>query len=481
MRVRWFLALAILGLALTYRLLGQGYTAREWPQLNWVVDVLFYGLAGALTVWITLTWIVRRSSVRPEEAQHLASVVRSSLDAIVTVDQRWVIKTWNRGAQLVFGYRTRQMIGQPFDRLLPRESTKQGGLEALSKQMEEAGHIEGRDVEMLSSQRERITVHLVGNALSEDGRRVTGYSLVMREVTAARLAEQELRTLYGELEEKMRERTRKLELARHQLEQRNAQLHQAYQELKELDHLKSDFVSMVSHELRSPLTNISGAVELMLQEEELSDEYVRRMLGVVGEQSERLIRLVRGVLDVSRIDAGRLYLDRQEVDLFPVLQRVVSSLQATTDFHWFELPSADSLPTVWGDEDRIEQIFFNLLDNAVKFSLSGGPIKIQMEAGEEEIMLSVTDPGVGIPAAKLDRIFQKFHRLDSDDARETYGHGLGLYITKALVEAHGGRIWAESVEGQGSTFTFTLPVARTVQASEELPPHRPTRYLPADK
>jgi signal transduction histidine kinase len=267
-----------------------------------------------------------------------------------------------------------------------------------------------------------------------------------------------LRSQYEELEQKMRERTRKLELARHELEMRNAQLHRTSEELKQLDHLKSDFVSMVSHELRSPLTNIAGAIELMLQEEELSDEYVRKMLTIMGEQSERLIRLVKGVLDISRIQAGRLHLDRKEVDVLATMERVVSTVQPTTAFHWFELPTVHHCPPVWGDEDRIEEMLLNLLDNAVKFSPAGGPVKIGMEISECETIISITDPGIGIAQAKLDKIFQKFHRLDSEDSRETYGHGLGLYITKALVEAHGGSIWVESVEGEGSTFSFTLPL-----------------------
>ncbi len=469
-RLRWLVALAVLGVALSYRLLVQEYIARQWPRSSWVADVLFYGLLGGLIVWLSLTWVVRRLEVTPDEAEHLASLVTNSADAIISLDERSVIKTWNRGAQLIFGYSRREVIGQPFKRLLPPHSTRGPEMAGLNQQLEERGYVQQHEMEMLTQKGERILVQLTGNVLSDGARAVRGYSLVMRDVTATKQADEQLRALYGQLEQKMRERTRKLELARHELEERNAQLHRAYEELKELDRLKSDFVSMVSHELRSPLTNISGAVELMLEEEELSDEYVRRMLGVVGKQSERLIRLVRGVLDVSRIDAGRLFLDRREVDIFPILLRVVGSLEATTDFHWFELPAPDELPLVWGDEDRIEQIFFNLLDNAIKFSPSGGPIRIQMEAGEEEIMVSLTDPGVGIPAARLHGIFQKFHRLDSDDSRETYGHGLGLYITKGLVEAHAGKIWAESVEGEGSTFSFTLPLACKISGPHELPP-----------
>jgi len=464
MRLRWLVGLAVFGVVLVYRLLLHDHLTRQWPELNWVTDVFFYGLLAGLTVWVCLSWIGRRLQDGAEEEEHLADVVRTSAYAIVTVDNRWAIKTWNHGAELLFGYRPEEMIGQPFERLLPEEAIKARELEALSHQIEERGHVHEYEMEMLTKDERRPTVQLTGNRLRGDGRNEGCFSLIVKDITTAKASDKRVRRLYKELEGRMRERTKKLGLAHQGLEERKEELRQVYKELRELDRLKSDFVSMVSHELRSPLTNISGAVELMLEEEELSDEYVRKMLGVVGDQSGRLIRLVQGILDVSRIDAGKLYLDRKAVDIRPLLERVVSSLQATTIFHWFELAGTDELPQVWGDEDRIEEMFFNLLDNAIKFSPSGGPISIQAEAGDEEITISITDPGVGIPASKKEKLFQKFHRLDSDDSRESYGHGLGLYITKGLVEAHGGKISVESVEGEGSTFSFTLPLARKTQA-----------------
>ncbi len=468
-RLRWLIGAAILGIAVTYRTLLQHYVGSQWPEFDWALDLLFYGLLSGLVAWGGLTLISRRV-VResPEEAEQLASLVRNSAYAIISLDETWAIRTWNRGAELMFGYRPGEVMGRPCKTLIPRDASQAAQLETIRREIEEEGYVRDRDVELVSKRAKRMTVQLAGSVLPGDGGKPSGFLLILRDVTAVRQDQEQMRRLYRELDKQMRERTRKLELARHELEQRNAQLHTAYERLKELDRLKSDFVSMVSHELRSPLTNISGAVELMLAEEQLSDDYVRRMLGVVGEQSDRLIRLVRGVLDVSRIDAGRLYLDHTEVDVLPVLERVVSSLRPTTQFHWFEFPTTDHLPPVWGDEDRIEEIFFNLLDNAIKFSPSGGPVRIQLAAGDGEITVSVTDPGIGISAEKLDRIFQKFHRLNSDDSRETYGTGLGLYITKGLVEAHGGRIWAESVEGKGSTFSFTLPLAREPQTTASI-------------
>jgi len=470
MRLRWLVVLAIFGVALTYRLLLQDYAARQWPELSWVIDLLFYGLFAGSIVWVYLSWMGHRLRKKEKEGERLAEVVTTSTHAILTVGKTCVVRTWNRGAELMLGYSAKEMIGQPLGRLLPEELITAGELEAIEQQIEDKGYVHEYETEMISKDERRITVQLTGNPLMGDEGKVKGLSLIVRDITAMKMAEEKMRRLYRELDEKMRERTRKLELTHRDLEERNEELRQAYEELKELDRLKSDFVSMVSHELRSPLTNISGAVELMLEEEELSDEYMRKMLGVVGEQSDRLIRLVQGILDVSRIDAGKLFLDCKEVEVLPLLERVVSSLRPTTVFHWFELPRTDDLPPVWGDEDRIEQIFFNLLDNAIKFSPSGGQINIEMEPGDEEITISINDPGVGIAPDKQEKIFRKFRRLDIDDSRESYGYGLGLYITKGLVEAHGGKIWVESAEKEGSTFSFTLPLARKFQTTEGISP-----------
>jgi PAS domain S-box-containing protein len=458
-RLRWLAVAVILGATLGYHLLLHGYVARQWPDIVWIIDVLFYAFLGAVVAWSCLFWVGHRLRREPGETEHLAALVRGSRGAIISLDDRGQIRTWNLGAQLMFGYHPREIVKHSFHELLSADPGGVDRWESAKMLLDEQGHAEAAELEMFTKGGTPLTVQLTASTLPEESGTAAGLSLVATDVTAAREAREKMRALYREVEEKMRERTSKLELARHELEMRNAELHRAYQELKELDQLKSDFVSMVSHELRSPLTNISGAIELMLEEEELSEEYVRIMLGVVGDQTQRLIRLVKGVLDVSRIEAGRLYLDRHPADIMSIIERVTTSLQATTVFHWFELPPSDGWPPVWGDEDRIEEIIFNLLDNAIKFSPEGGRIGVAMDVAGGEITISITDPGIGIAAERLDAIFQKFHRLDSEDSRQTYGHGLGLYITKGLVEAHGGRIWVESVEGEGSTFSITLPLA----------------------
>jgi signal transduction histidine kinase len=134
-------------------------------------------------------------------------------------------------------------------------------------------------------------------------------------------------------------------------------------------------------------------------------------------------------------------------------------MQPTTINHHIVTPEVDGLPPVWADQDRIEEVLTNLLDNAIKYSPDGGLISIDAEAQDDAVIISVSDQGLGIPPRELDKIFEKFHRVERGDARVTYGYGLGLYISKKLVEAHGGEMWVESTPGKGSRFSLSLPAA----------------------
>jgi len=440
------------------------FIGQRWPQWSLFLGVFFYGMVGPLAIWWILTCLggtlaeQERSRDRFQEwEEHLASITSASADAIISLDTEGIIRTWNRGAELIFGYRAQEMVGEHFSRLVPKELLKSGELRLIAREIEKRGYIRDYETERIAKDGQGVKVQLTQTLLRNKEERAIGSSLILRDITDRKRAEEEILQLTRELEEKVEQRTKRLARAYKELEERNEELRRANEELRSLDRLKSEFVSMVSHELRSPLTNISGAVELLLDSGAEVDE--KKMLEVIGEESARLARLVEGILDVSRIEARKLDLKRERVDILPLLQRVLVNLQGSTSLHQFVLPHADSLPKVWGDEDRIAQIFFNLLDNAVKYSPEGGKITVTAEAEGKKMVISITDQGLGISDKEKARIFRKFHRVNGSDSRETYGHGLGLYITKGLVEAQGGRIWVESSVGRGSTFSFTLPLA----------------------
>lgn len=236
---------------------------------------------------------------------------------------------------------------------------------------------------------------------------------------------------------------------------------------REFDRLKSDFVSLVSHELRSPLANISASVELMLHSS-LEQDLLQEMLSIVHTQSQNLVHLVEDILDVSQIEAGQMKVRQEPVTLLPIIRQAVRVYQEQTNRHRIMLKAPDSVPFVMADRSKLEMVLNNLMENAINYSPDGGRIMVEIAGpANGEITVNVIDEGIGVPEEHQEKIFDRFYRVDSGDDRQVYGHGLGLHISKRLVELQGGRIWVQSKKGQGSCFSFTLPVVQEWKVPEE--------------
>lgn len=272
-------------------------------------------------------------------------------------------------------------------------------------------------------------------------------------------AEEEVRQANVTLEQKVAERTQNLLDVYQKVAEQN-------EALQALDRLKSEFVSLVSHELRAPLTNINGGIELILAFGEGLDSDVRDSLQVMGQESARLTRLVESILNMSALEAGQLQLNLGPVALPPLIDGTIQCHRLAAPNHHFEVDIQDDLPMALADEACMYDIFYNLIDNAVKYTAQpdGGEIKVaacydratgRRQAGR--IRLSVADNGPGIRPEDQEKIFDPFHRLDGRENRDVYGYGLGLYFVRRLVEAQGGKIWVESAPGHGSRFTLILP------------------------
>ncbi|NPV58982.1 MAG: GAF domain-containing protein [Actinobacteria bacterium] len=238
----------------------------------------------------------------------------------------------------------------------------------------------------------------------------------------------------------------------------------------ELDRMKSDFISIVSHELKTPLTSIKGFVRLLsagrvgpVNEKQL------HYLEIVTQQTESLTELINDLLDLSRIESGVMEVRREPVRLREVIREVLQGLENMAREKGVVLGESvpDGMPAVSGDAYRIAQIFTNLIHNAVKFTPPGGEVRVEGEWDAERCRIRVRDTGMGIPAQDLERIFDKFYQVDSSSTRQQSGTGLGLCITRQLVAAHGGEIGVESELGKGSIFTVTLPVHTPVEGGAE--------------
>ena len=247
-----------------------------------------------------------------------------------------------------------------------------------------------------------------------------------------------------------------------ELQEKNKQLEESFAKLKELDRLKSNFLATMSHELRTPLTSVIGYSEMMLEGlgGPLTAEQ-REYLGIIMEKGENLLQLITSILDISKIEAGRVRLVVSEVDAGQVMRDAVATVLPLARKKGLKVTcEPPRIPKIQADRDKVRQCLVNLCSNAVKFTPAGGQITVTAEPEAiGRVAIHVTDSGIGIGEEHLDRVFDVFYQVDGSSTREYGGAGLGLAIVKSFVEAHGGAVRVRSSQGQGSIFTIVLPLA----------------------
>jgi PAS domain S-box-containing protein len=268
---------------------------------------------------------------------------------------------------------------------------------------------------------------------------------------------------------------------------------------REIERLKDEFISVVSHELRTPLTSISAALDLLaggvLQNQ---PEDAQQMLNIAANNSDRLVRLINDILDIERIESGKIIMTKQACDAGDLMNQSVEAIQEIAERDGVTLSVSPVSVRLWADPDRIIQILTNLLSNAIKFSPQGSTVWLSAElirsqgsgvrsqgsgirgqgsgsvypsSSPDTLLIKVRDQGRGIPSDKIESIFERFQQVDASDSRQKGGTGLGLAICRSILQQHEGQIWAESTLGEGSTFCFTLPILSAVQSSEFVPPN----------
>jgi PAS domain S-box-containing protein len=244
--------------------------------------------------------------------------------------------------------------------------------------------------------------------------------------------------------------------------------------IRNVERMKTAFVSTVSHELRTPLTSIKGFISTLLQDTEgyFDAEARQEFYQIIDSECDRLRRLIDDLLNVSRIESGRaLQMNWSLFEPLSVIEKVMQAQRSYTDKHRLTLDFSGEVPRLLGDSDKFDQILTNLLSNAIKYSPKGGEVKVVVDVGEEDLTLRVSDQGIGIPRDVLPRLFEKFERVDNRDTRQAGGTGIGLYLVKHLVEQHEGEIKIESELGKGSTFVVRMPLRPQV-AIDEMKEHQ---------
>jgi len=349
---------------------------------------------------------------------YIENLVESAGDAIVSTDMEDRILTWNRGAEVIFGYSKEQAIGQNLALLLPPGRSNE--VEDIRLKVQHTGVIRNLEARRKRNDGAIIEVALAVSPIKDGTGGMIGFLHLAKDITEKKRYEQRLR---------------------------------------ELDKMKSDFVSNVSHELRTPLTAIKGSVDNMLDgiTGQLNEKQIR-YLARIKSNADRLARLINDILDLSRIEAGKIDLKPTVLPLVALAKEVTESLRAVAveKLIVLEVASADTSVAAWADRDKITQVLVNLIGNALKFTPPHGHVSVAIDRnGDEWVKVSVADTGPGIPPEEASRIFDKFYQIAK--VGKARGTGLGLAISKALVEMHGGEISVHCNADRGSTFSFTLP------------------------
>jgi signal transduction histidine kinase len=249
-----------------------------------------------------------------------------------------------------------------------------------------------------------------------------------------------------------------------ELEKATAELKAANAQLQELDRLKDDFISTVSHELRTPLTSVRSLSEILHTNPDIDSDQIEKFTGIIIKESDRLIRLISQVLDYEKIESAQITWSVASLNLDDVINDAVASTrQLIQDKNIrINLDIEPHIPPVSGDRDRLVQVMVNLISNAVKFCEAGrGYIAVRLRVNAAHLLVQVEDNGIGIKPENLNRVFEPFHQIKNPTRGRPMGTGIGLTITKRIIDFHHGRIWAESKPGKGATFSFTLPIGRT--------------------
>ncbi|MCP4714416.1 MAG: PAS domain-containing protein [Deltaproteobacteria bacterium] len=347
----------------------------------------------------------------------IENIVESINSGILTIDKNDMISLINNNAVDMLGLPTADILNRPYRQALPKK------LAALITRTKNAALREGCVIDAplnyVPAKNSSLPLAVTATRLKNTHKTGSGIIFVFRDISASR------------------------ELER----------------LRQLDEMKTDFVSSVSHELRTPLSIIKSYVEAILNQVDPDNYQVQReFLHVVNSETDRLARLVDDLLDISRIEAGHLELEHENVRIDDIIQQVWRTFDNShTNPITIDIPQP--LPVLQGDHDKLVRVFVNLLDNAMKFSPANATIHIHAAVKGKYLFCAISDPGTGIARADLPHIFEKFFRSEQARRNETPGTGLGLSIVKHIIEAHQGKIKVKSTAGKGTTFTLQLPLS----------------------
>jgi PAS domain S-box-containing protein len=355
-----------------------------------------------------------------QERQRLAAILDHSADGVMILDAERHVERWNRALVRITGWTTEQAAGRDHD-ILIRWKRREMGPE-LSQALADGWPYQ------YNGDTSPSTIYVEGDLERLDG------STISVGITYAPLL-----TPGGELQNiiaNVRDITH----------------------FREAERLKSTFISVVSHELKTPVALIKGYADALSREDaDWDQDTIQNGLTVIEEEADRLTELIENLLAASKLQAEGMRLNLDDVNLPRLAQQAIERFQTQTDQHTLRAEFPDHFPIIPGDVTRLRQVLDNLLSNAIKYSPDGGEIVIRGSYDDQSVQIAVSDPGVGLPPDQLDRVFERFYRVNNRQTQKTQGTGLGLYLAHAVINAHGGKIWASNNPTGGATFSFVLP------------------------
>jgi PAS domain S-box-containing protein len=428
---------------------------------------------------------------------HLAAIVDSSEDGIISKTLEGIVVSWNKGAERLFGYAAQEMIGQSITRVIPPEFQHEEA-QILAK-IRRGERLERYQAIRIHKEGHRLYISLTISPVRDASGGIVGAAKIAHDITASKQAQQALEEEARALQTLAIDKARLFQGLQRELEARTAaeealrlsesRLKQvvmererllqseryARSEAERLSHMKDEFLATLSHELRTPLNAIQGWATL-LRQRELTGEDRARGLEAIERNVRAQAQIVSDLLDMSRIICGKIHLEVQLISLHEIIHTAIEAVRASADAKKLRIHTLldSGVGFVRGDPSRLQQILWNLLTNAVKFTPAGGRIQVVLERVNSHVEVVVEDTGIGITADFLPFVFERFRQADAAMTRRHGGLGIGLSIVKTLVELHGGSVRVKSAgANQGTTFVIALPVSHVseeeVERSQRLP------------
>ncbi|HEY3583542.1 MAG TPA: PAS domain S-box protein, partial [Casimicrobiaceae bacterium] len=437
----------------------EGWRVRKDGGLFWanVVITALRDESGALIGFAKVTRDLTERRAHEESLAESEERFRLLVDGVVDyaifmLDANGRVVTWNTGAQRISGYAADEIVGKHFSIFYPKDAVDSGWPEHELQMASTEGRYQ-EEGWRVRKDRSRFWAHVTITPLRDESGHLRGFAKLTRDLTERKRAE--TREEYAELRDQMLEAERAARI-----------------EAQRTARMKDEFLATLSHELRTPLSAILGWTQVLRMRVDASEEsQVQQGLNVIERNARAQVQLIDDLLELSRILAGQVRLDVQRVALVDVIRNAIESVQPAADAKGVRLESVLDARrgVVSGDAARLQQVVWNLLSNAIKFTPKGGRVQVLLERVNSHIEVAVSDTGIGISAEFLPHVFGRFTQQDSTPSRKYGGLGLGLAISKQLVELHGGSISAKSAgEGQGATFIVRLPLV-LVDAGERFP------------